>query len=298
VNHLYKHNSFVDELLELRLPADRRKLSGIKEFSRSLKSRQYDLGIILPDSFSSALIFRLGGVEQTVGYRSELRSFMLTTAIKPPIAMMHRSERYMELLRRSIGTEHFDSDISVAVSDRERNDADRLLAGFEKFAVICPTSRAPSRRWGDRNYSSLIAALASDFGFGIVLAGAADETEIIDSVGELSGVECFNLARENNILLSIEVMRRSEVFVGNDSGAAHLAAASGTRVISISGPDNPDETRPLAKVGAIVRKQIECVPCVKNICPRKDHVNECMDIISPDDVLSAVKRILKIEKQT
>ncbi len=298
VNHLYRHNSFVDELLELRLPADRRKLSGIKEFSRSLKSRQYDLGIILPDSFSSALIFRLGGVEQTVGYRSELRSFMLTTAIKPPIAMMHRSERYMELLRRSIGTEHFDSDISVAVSDRERNDADRLLAGFEKFAVICPTSRAPSRRWGDRNYSSLIAALASDFGFGIVLAGAADETEIIDSVGELSGVECFNLARENNILLSIEVMRRSEVFVGNDSGAAHLAAASGTRVISISGPDNPDETRPLAKVGAIVRKQIECVPCVKNICPRKDHVNECMDIISPDDVLSAVKRILKIEKQT
>ncbi len=298
VNHLYRYNSSVDELLEFQLPEDKPKLSSIREFSRSLKNYHFDLGIVLPDSFSSALIFKLGGVERRIGYRSELRSFMLTLAIKSPSEMMHRSERYKELLRRSIGIEDFDSDILIAVSDKERIDADRLLSHFDKFAVICPTSRAQSRRWGDRKYSSLIASLVSDFGFGIILAGAADESDTIDSVGKLAGVEYVNLARESNILLSVEVMRRSELFVGNDSGAAHLAAAAGTRVVSISGADNPDETRPLAKVGAIVRKNLECIPCVKNICPRKDHINECMDVISLNDVLGAVERVLRIEKQT
>ena len=142
----------------------------------------------------------------------------------------------------------------------------------------------------------MIRRLINELDLDIVLAGSKDESQIIERVGEQSGVDFLNLANENDLLLSIEVMRRSEVFVGNDSGAAHLAAASGTRVVSISGADDPRETRPLAAIGKVVNKEIQCSPCVKNICPREDHVNECMELISVNDVFNEITQILKHEK--
>jgi heptosyltransferase-2 len=296
VNELYKYNRNVDRLIDLRLPEGIGRLSGIKAFSRGLRKYDFDLGLILPNSFSSALIFKLGGVRRRLGYRFEMRSFLLTDSVRLPTTSIHRSQRYVRLVQQLSGIEDCAQSIQVIGSEKESNAADHFLAGMGRFAVVCPTSRAPSRRWGRQKYAELAKRLADEHGLGVVLAGAADESSIVDEVGRLSGTDYLNLAEENDLLLSIEVMRRSEVFIGNDSGAAHLAAASGTRVVSISGADNPHETRPLAQVSAIVNKRIDCSPCVKNVCPREDHVNECMDVISVDDVLSEVAEIMGHKK--
>jgi heptosyltransferase-2 len=296
VNELYRHNPNVDRLIDFRLPRDTNRLSGIKEFSRDLRVHRFDLGVILPDSFSSALVFRAANVRIRAGYRSELRSLMLTHPVKRPSGVIHRFRRYTALIEQVLGVEGCGSDVSVPLSGEVFERADRLLAGIERFAVICPTSRAPSRRWGERKYAELMRRIAIELNLGIVLVGSGDESQIVEDVGRLSGVRFANLAVRSDILLSVAVMRRSAIFVGNDSGAAHLAAASGTRVVSISGADDPRVTRPLARVAAVVNKNIECSPCVKNICPRDDHVNECMDVISVDDVFGEVVRILGREK--
>ena len=292
VNELYKYNRNIDRLIDLRLPEGIGRLSGIKAFSRGLRKYDFDLGLILPNSFSSALIFKLGGVRTRVGYRYEMRSFLLTDSVRLPTTSIHRSQRYVRLVRQLTGVGDCNDSIEVRGSDKERKAADLFLAGIGRFAVVCPTSRAPSRRWGSQKYAELTGRLSDELGLGVVLAGAADESRIVDEVGRMSGAAYLSLADENDLLLSIEVMRRSEVFIGNDSGAAHLAAASGTKVVSISGADNPHETRPLAKISAIVNKRIDCSPCVKNVCPRDDHVNECMSVISVDDVLDEVVNIL------
>ena len=296
VNQLYRYNTNVDRLIAFKLPEGKNKLSGIKEFSRGLRHFGFDSGLILPDSFSSALVFKLGGIKRRIGYRSELRSFLLTDAVNPPKTLIHRSQRYISLVRHVFGIDGCDHNISIPVSESEIYNADIFLKEIKRFAVVCPTSRAPSRRWGGDKYAELIRRLINELDLDIVLAGSKDESQIIERVGEQSGVDFLNLANENDLLLSIEVMRRSEVFVGNDSGAAHLAAASGTRVVSISGADDPRETRPLAAIGKVVNKEIQCSPCVKNICPREDHVNECMELISVNDVFNEITQILKHEK--
>jgi heptosyltransferase-2 len=296
VNELYRYNTDVDRLIDLSMPKGRNRLSAIKDFSKGLRDYRFDLGMILPDSFSSALIFKLAGVKRRIGYRSELRSFLLTDPVAPPETVTHRSYRYVSLVRRIGGTVDCALDVAVPVSDQESGRADSFLRDLGDFVVVCPTSRAPSRRWGRAKYAELIRRISHQLGLAVVIAGAADESSAVEEVGRLSGVDCLNLAKAGDLLLSIEVMRRSEVFVGNDSGASHLAAASGTRVISISGADDPDETRPLAAIGVVINKNIECSPCVKNVCPRKDHVNECMDVISVDDVFQEVEEVLNREK--
>ncbi|MFH1891694.1 MAG: lipopolysaccharide heptosyltransferase II [Candidatus Zixiibacteriota bacterium] len=296
VNQLYRYNHNVDQLLEFKLPEGKNRLSALKSFSQNLRKHSFDLGLILPDSFSSALVFRLGDVRRRVGYRSELRSFMLTDSIRLPADLIHRSEKYIGLVMQAFGIENCCKDIAVDVSDRERQAADRFLTVVGKFVVICPTSRAPSRRWGEEKYCELIARVHNDLRLSVVLAGSGDESELIEQIGNKAGVPYLNLAQEDDLLLSVEVMRRAEAFVGNDSGAAHLAASAGARVVSISGADDPRETRPLARVGTIVNKQIHCSPCVKNTCPRDDQVNECMDVIAVGEVVEVVREIMAIEK--
>lgn len=296
VNQLYKYNRNVDRLLEFRLPQGKNRLSALKAFSRDLRKDSFDVGLILPDSFSSALVFRLADVRRRVGYRSEMRSFMLTDPIRLPEDLIHRSEKYTGLVTRALATERCGKDISVEVSDAEKQAADKFLRDTDKHIVICPTSRAPSRRWGEAKYCELISSVYRDLKLTVVLAGAGDETDLVESIGNKAAVPYLNLAKEDDLLLSVEVMRRAEAFVGNDSGAAHLAAASGTRVVSISGADDPRETRPLAAIARVVSKEIHCSPCVKNVCPRDDHVNECMDVIAVDDVMEAIREITAGDK--
>lgn len=295
VIELYRYRADIDRILELRLPADKGKLSTLREFSIGLREYDFDLGITLPNSFSSALVFKMGNVKEIVGYRSDMRSFMLRRSLRLPREVIHRSRKYVELVSFAIGRDCPESDVSIPAPDGTTGRADALAAKLGCMAVICPTSRARSRRWGEEKYAQLACQLSTAMGFSVVLAGAPEEEIVLDRVGKASGVPFHNLARDGDILFSVEVMRRSEVFVGNDSGAAHLAAASGTRVVSISGADDPAETRPLARVARIVNKHVECSPCVKNVCPRKDHINLCMDVISVDEVLETVREILEIE---
>jgi len=87
----------------------------------------------------------------------------------------------------------------------------------------------------------------------------------------------------------------SQVFVGNDSGPAHLAAAVGAKVVVLSGADDPQSTTPLATEKRLIfLENLDCISCVKNKCPLKnDQHMQCMKGISVEMVLDAVKDILK-----
>ena len=298
VNELYRYREDIDRILDFRLPDGKNKLSSLREFSKSLRDYHFDLGIVLPDSFSSVLVFKLGKVGRIVGYRSELRSFMLNSSLKQPDTVIHRSQKYLNLVSHALGVNcgEPEASLSVTVPEETKYRAEQLASELGQYAVICPTSRAPSRRWGKEKYTKLAKRISREMNLSIVLAGAPEEADILDRVGKNAGMQCHNLARDKDILFSTEMMKHSEVFVGNDSGAAHLAAVSGTRVVSISGADDPIETRPLASVGRIVNGYVECSPCVKNICPRKEQINLCMDVILVDHVVDAVREILEIEK--
>jgi len=292
VNKLYSADRAVAQQIDLILDGAVGRRRSLRQFGESLRAHDFDLGLVMPDSFSSAYLFKLAKVRQRVGYRSELRSYLLTQSFPNPGSSIHRSEKYMRLVSLATGSEEGETDFRILIPGMVAQRASEYLKEVGRFAVVCPTTRAPSRRWGRLHYVELIRRLQSELGLDIVLVGSADETETVREVGEQSGFPYLNLADQADILLSVEVMSRAEVFVGNDSGAAHLAAASGTRTVSLSGADNPAETRPLARVGRVIRREISCSPCVRNICPRRDHVNECMDLITVGEVIETVQEVL------
>ena len=257
--------------------------------AQKLRMNRYDYGFILPDSLSSAYIFYAGHILERIGYEKEARSRYLTWEIPQPEEVIHRSQKYMNLLGEFGGVPGSEYFPQIYTGEKDRLKARQLLGGIENYVVIAPQTRAASRRWGENKYAQLAAKIKQELNLNIVLIGAPDEAETVSEVAALSAVECLNLAGKSDLLASYEIMKNALAYIGNDSGGAHLAGASGTYTISISGADNPRETHPLIKRGRIIKKDIPCSPCVKNVCPRRDHPNECMDLIPVEEVFEAVR---------
>jgi heptosyltransferase-2 len=289
LSQLFKSDPRVNHVIELKDKIDSFKPSGFFELADDLGKAGYDSGIILPDSFSSALIFFMAKIPSRIGYKAEMRRFMLTKAVDQPEKLIHRSKKYLRLLRSVDVESRADIEPKIFSDEESRQCAELLTRDLDRYIVITPQTNAPSRRWGYDKYSELIARVVEDLSINVVLLGARSEYDVVEKVGLDSGVQFINLAGRASLLASYEIMKKALCFVGNDSGAAHLAAASGTYTISISGADNPDETHPLARRGKIIRSDLDCLTCVKNICPRKDFPMECMHVITVEEVFEAVR---------
>ena len=94
------------------------------------------------------------------------------------------------------------------------------------------------------------------------------------------------------LLFTAEIIRRSAVFIGNDSGLAHVAAAVGTPTVVLSGPGDPTEVAPYTDKAVTIAKTIFCKPCYKNYCWRKDRPLECLELIEVDEAYAAAKAAL------
>jgi heptosyltransferase-2 len=274
-------------------------LKGIAAQLQKLKKRTFETGILLTPSFSSALVFSLAGVKNRFGYISDRRGFLLNNPVAGTADLLrHRSESFQQLLEIAaawrFNTARSTFDIKPADVERADNtlrDNGIILAG--KFIAISPQAVAESRRWGADNYRILAEKLIHKYDISIVLIGTSEEISAGDNVaGENEKI--VNLCGKTDVELAAAVLSKARLFVGNDSGLAHLAGAVDIPLVVISGPDNPRETSPLSdKKTVIIRDELECISCVKNVCPKTgDDFMRCMNEISPDDVFKAVSQYL------
>ncbi len=277
-------------------------LAGVFKLTDIIKKGKYDTGFILPPSFSSASSFKLAGVRERIGYIADGRRLLLTKALPlpEPINSTHRSETYLNLLRRSYGKEYSYSKPKLFLSDDDISRGVKLLEGFGVdssvgYAVITFRAVAESRRWGVANYTRLAKWIVSDLNLTVLLTGQKEDALQGNSIAESAGqAKVINLAGKTGIRELASILSNAAVFVGNDSGAAHLAAAVGTPIVVLSGADDPRETSPLAARKKILYlSQLSCISCVKNKCLQKgSKYMKCMKDITLEMVSNATRELL------
>ena len=99
-----------------------------------------------------------------------------------------------------------------------------------------------------------------------------------------------NLVAKTNIKELIAQISTLDFFITGDSGPMHLAAALQIPTVSIFGPTKDEETSQwMNQKSVIVKKNLECQPCMKRTCPLKHH--NCMRLIQSSDVLEAVRKL-------
>jgi heptosyltransferase-2 len=281
------------------LPDKLHGLRGIFYQSGIYMKGGYDIAVVLPPSFSSALAAFLPGVKKRYGYSGQGRRLLLNNAVKIIKSnSRHRSQSYRHLLEEAAEMKFPFENPKINPTSENKSTAENLLqtSGIginEPIISIAAQAVARSRRWGSANYSALAMQLAKKYNCRIVLLGSLAEFPAGEEISG-SNKEIVNLCGKTDIGGAAAIIFRSRLFIGNDSGLAHLAAAVRVPLVVLSGADKPSETSPLSdQKTVIIKSSLDCISCVKNDCPEKgDRFMRCMKEISVAEVLSAVEKYL------
>ena len=271
---------------------------------RELRRSPYDLALLFPNSFRSALEARSGGAGRIFGFATEYRSFLLTDPVEMPVWKDKRHEvyYYLELIsaveQKYFGraTEATNVEPQLIVNETRRRWAQEFLRGRGvdlnlQTVVFAPGStNSNAKRWHPGSFAQLGDRLTSELGVNILLMGSEGEKETSRLVAKLSGHPTFDLTGDTDLAQAAAILSEVDLLVSNDMGLAHLAPAVGTETIVIFGPTNPVTTRPLSTHASIVSANVECSPCMLRECPI-DH--RCMTRITPDDVFERAKVALE-----
>ena len=218
-------------------------LSGARlERIRVLRNLQISTGLLLTNSFGTALEFRLAGISAT-GYARDARSWLLHRAIEVN-AHDHMVEYYYRIASALASTSPtVPRDLRLRISERTRQRAQELLAAHgvgAPYVVLCPVAvgfhRGKLKAWDGftRLGSELLAA-----GMQVIAMPGPNETAAVR--GALPGA---TVLPESDVAMFAAVLAGARLVVANDSGPGHLAAAVGARLISVFGVTEPEKTRP------------------------------------------------------
>ncbi|MCP4706831.1 MAG: lipopolysaccharide heptosyltransferase II [candidate division Zixibacteria bacterium] len=288
----------------LLAPSDKlHGLTAITFQTKLLRKYKIDNGILLTPSFSSALIMFIGGIKNRYGYTDDNQNFLLNKSISLPKGeIQHRSEKYKLLLEKTANNNLKISAPKITVPDSHKFDTSKLLNksridNNQKYIVIAPQAIAESRRWGTDNYSTLAHKIVQNYDFKIILVGTSDQYETAQKIVK-NEQKILNLCGQTNIEQAASVLAGAKLFIGNDSGLAHLASAVDIPLLILSGADNPKETSPISnKKTVIIKENLECISCVKNVCTKSDtEFMLCMKQISVNEVLAAISESIFTEK--
>jgi heptosyltransferase II len=296
----------IDELVEL--PSGGPLAARTSGEARVIASGQFDVAILLTNSFGSAWTMWRAGLPERWGYRRNLRRWLLTRAVPiprtTPAEPSHHGEYYQTLVR-ALGIEPLPLRPQLVVPGRERLRAQALLEahgsppGATLIGFAPGAAYGPAKRWPPERYGELIARLVEDPAITCVLVGSpadADEGRAIESSlrqrdrlqaepGGAPGPRLANLIGQTDLPALAGVLAACRLLVSNDSGAMHLAAAVGVPVVAIFGPTDEQATGPLGERHRILSHPVGCRPCLLRECPI-DH--RCMTRIPISDVFDAI----------
>ena len=173
----------------------------------------------------------------------------------------------------------------------DRLSASRLLEGHP-LVGLCPGSKQEIKRWPVERFAEIGKMLIQDGGVNIAVVGGPDELEAGRHISAAwPNGRWVNLADQLSVLESAELLRRCLFYVGNDTGAMHLAASVGTRCVGIfSARDAEGSWYPFGSNHITLRKNVSCQNCYLHVCEKE--ALRCLSGISVDEVWVACLRML------
>ena len=296
--------SWLDEVIPYSVG---RGLSGFMDRRRivgEIRARKFDLGVLFPNSFESALWLAMAGIKRRAGFVADARGALLTLkASPPPEALDSHQVNYWLAMVRETGVaagvaEVTDDDFAIDVHGPHRErmrqflTANRKRAGSPIFAIAPAAAYGPAKEWPAARYAALIDLVAQCDDAEVVLVGAPSERAKCEEVAAASKSGVIVAAGGTNIGELVALLSLCDGFIGNDSGCAHIAGALGIPTVAIFGSTNPDRTGPLGGRTRVIYRKLECSPCLARTC-RFGHYN-CLTQVQAAELVDAI-RMLRAE---
>lgn len=258
---------------------------GLRSDADAVRGR-FDAGLLFTNSFGTALSLALGGVPERWGYATDLRGPLLTRRARVPGEVRHRSQvYYYRAVLSGVGLQVSaspDTSLSPLPAWLERGDA--LLGPGDWIGLNPGAAYGSAKQWLPARFAAAGDRLARQTGARVALVGSAAERPLAEAVAGAMRETPRVLSGETTLTDLVGVLARMRVFVTNDSGPMHVAAALGVPVVAVFGSTDWRETAPRSSRHALVRHAVACSPCLLRECPI-DH--RCMRRVETEDVVTA-----------
>lgn len=295
VTDLFLHFPGIDDLWTFE--QDGQKIS-MTALIHKIRSENFDRGFLLPNSFRSALSFFLGKVKKRIGYSLDLRGIFLNHALEadPEILNLHMVEYYLNLLSNFTDLSLKERIMKIYPSEEERDLARRLLLdngwdGRSDLIGINPFAHQwVTKRWFPQRFAEVTKSLIERHGVQCVFISEERDRPLFENIKNMCQFPLIDLVGKAPLPVVTALLGNYKLFVTNDSGLMHVAAAMDVPIVAIFGPTDWRRTSPYSQRAIILRKDRDHPPCMRPECCR---AFECMDRISVKDVLYAAESLLK-----
>lgn len=197
----------------------------------------------------------------------------------------HQVIRYNQFVQNSFSITDDAGNLKIYTKNKIQK-ANKAVVGLNPGATY-----GSAKRWYPQQFAKVAIELSKQYD--IKIFGGPNEKDIADDIEKLlkqSHVTNYiNLAGKTSIEELIENIASLDLFITNDSGPMHLAAAFSIPTVCIFGPTRYKETSQWNNPNSIlIRKELECSPCMKRVCPLKHH--DCMKLITAKIVLDELRK--------
>jgi heptosyltransferase II len=273
-------------------------LIGSRTSIEVLKNHQKVIKIVVLDKKYQSLVKiskELGKFDSFFSFRSSYRSKFLKLLVsakhkhqfkKSKYPNRHQVEKYNDFINYSISTNFSAGKLVLKAIDSSPGNHNL------KLGINPGASYGSSKRWYPEEFSLVAAELSKKYD--VVIFGGLGEVNIAHDIEKSlieKGITNYqNLAGKTTITELINQISRLDLFITGDSGPMHIAATFQIPTVSIFGPTKDNETSQwMNEKSLIVKKNLECQPCMKRTCPLKHH--NCMKMVTALDVLRSVKTL-------
>jgi heptosyltransferase II len=300
VAQIYQGQGVADELISYDRKGRHAGIRGREKLAAELKSRKLDTALLLQNAFDAAWLAWRAGIPQRIGYSRDGRGLLLTQAIalpKPEETPTHEKYYYLELLRRVGWLETLPEvpEILLRIAALDAQRAERKLraagasGGATRIAIGAGASYGSAKCWPPERFAHALNRIQQERNVEVILFGTPGETAVSSAIQAGLARPALDLTGKTEIAELPALLSRCHLFLGNDSGAMHVAAAVGLPVVAVFGPTDPFGTAPVTPRAIIVQERPYCSPCFLRRCPT-DH--RCMTAIAPERVGESLLRVL------
>ncbi len=304
VADVFRFSPWVDRMLLYEKQGRHHGMRGRLRLVQEMGRRGFDAAILLQNAFEAALVTSLARIPVRAGYTTDGRGLLLTHGVRKAadIGSRHQVHYYQEMLA-GLGLVPGPDRLELYLAPEAEAQARRMVRDFrEERDVRGPVigfnpgaSYGPAKRWPARRFGELARLLADCCDGMIVIFGTDADREAARLIraGSPDPRRVLDLTGRTDLALALACIACCDVFVTNDSGLMHVAAALDIPLVAIFGSTDHVATGPFSEQAAIVRRPLECSPCMKTHCPQEHF--RCMEEVTAREVLDAMQPFLLLE---
>lgn len=262
-----------------------------------LRRHRFDLAILFQNAFEAALISFLAGIPRRFGYATDGRTLLLTdpVTVPPRTAQRHQVEYYWDLLKPLGGHGPAPAPRLFVTPDESALIAGRLAdAGIGPSDLVIGVNPGSTyghaKRWLPDRYAEVVNRVVKDAQsrsgarVGVAILGAKGEEPLGKTIADQIKTRTVVCSGQTTVRELMALVKRCQLFLTNDTGPMHVAAAFQVPLVAVFGPTDWQTTSPFGVDAKLVRQPVSCAPCLLRECPI-DH--RCMTGVTVEQVYAA-----------